>query len=257
MITSRAKVMWNIRKIIQLKINFYLLLISALSTYSVALSGAESINLKSKSVNDDGFLTEVKDPRSIHEICSDSGFRKQQNITYLSADYSNCPSENNYIANYHLSADNPHLRLDINLKRIEQQNIAGSGIQSTSNHSTNVDIIFESLSADLVTPHQTGLIHFVGTTVANPPLPIFTAFIENGCLGSPLATFELSLTSTIYTDLYKDHSLGSVQLYDQVVGHGYYNYNYTIRAEDDQGNISDFTFSGDADSTCVNQLSVN
>jgi hypothetical protein len=53
-----------------------------------------------------------------------------------------------------------------------------------------------------------------------------------------------------------DDTHGGVQPHDEVIGHGYYNFIYTIRAEDDEGNISDLTFSGDAHSICVSQLSV-
>jgi hypothetical protein len=194
---------------------------------------------------------------SIKGICSDYGFRTPHSDSRASFIDPYCDSENQFITNFHFTAANPHLRLDVKLEKIDKQDISGVGIQSTSVHPTYVDIKFDSLSADLMTPNQTGLIHFVGDTVANPPLRIFTAFIENGCLGSPPATLDLSLTSAIYGDLHKDYLIGGVQFYDEVIGHGYYNFNYTIRAEDDEGNISDFQFSGDASSTCVAEFSVN
>ena len=73
----------------------------------------------------------------------------------------------------------------------------------------------------------------------------------NGCTGVP-ATFDLTLDSSVYR-ISTGVVFGSVHLVDEVEGWGYYNFEYTIRARDENGNVSDFIFSGDADSFCTGQ----
>ena len=83
------------------------------------------------------------------------------------------------------------------------------------------------------------------------PNALFQGIIWNGCVGIP-ATFDLTLDSSIYR-ISTGEVFGSVHLVDEVEGHGYYNFKYTIRATDEDGNVSDFVFSGDADSVCTTQ----
>jgi hypothetical protein len=78
---------------------------------------------------------------------------------------------------------------------------------------------------------------------------LFQGIIVNGCLG-PAATFDLTLDSSIYR-ISTGQTFGGVHLADTVEGHGFHNFKYTIRATDEAGNVSDFVFSGDADSYCT------
>lgn len=248
--------MWDFQQKMRSGINVGFFAVYTLVIYSTSAYAIDSALFKSRPINDQGFLDKAKERLSFNSECFNSDFRDRRGITPVSTDDSYCNTENHGVAGFHFTADNPHLRLDIMLKRIEHQNISGSETPSIFGTTTFVDIQFESLSADLMSSNMVGLLHYVGDTVANPPLPIYTLFIENGCVGSPPATFDLALTSHIYSDLDKSNSLGSVQLYDEVVGHGYYNFSYTIRAEGDDGNISDFTFSGDANSTCADKITL-
>lgn len=204
-----------------------------------------------------GFIVTARGNLSVEENCFASGFERNQGVTYLSSADDHCNEENYHGSDYDFTTAYLHLRLDMSLKRIDQQHISGSGIQPTSSDPTLAYINFDSNTADLMSPNYGHYMDFVGTTVPNPPFLLYSAFIENGCVGSPTATFHLNLKSGIYTDFYEDQSLGTIELHDQVIGHGYYNFNFTVRAEDDEGNITDFTFSGDANSTCVAEISLN
>jgi hypothetical protein len=75
----------------------------------------------------------------------------------------------------------------------------------------------------------------------------------NGCVGTP-AAFDLTLDSTVFRTSTSE-VFGQVHLVDEVNGHGYYNFMYTIRAMDEEANVSDFVFSGDADAFCTHQAS--
>ena len=158
-----------------------------------------------------------------------------------------------------IAANLPHLRLNIILREMRNVVVSGSGVASLGLlQDPWATFKIESTTATVSIP-----------TAADPPfgLPVpapgetwsdiphanalFQGIIENGCLGPP-ATFDLTLDSSIYR-INTGETFGSVHLADSVQGHGYYNFKYTIRATDETGNVSDFVFSGDADSYCTSQ----
>lgn len=162
-----------------------------------------------------------------------------------------------------LSAGLPHLRLDITLAELENVVISGSGVISYAYPYASVKIM--SNAADVSIPASAGpgrefptpssdhVWHLANNAVFSASVnPLFVGVIENGCLGAP-ANFDLSLDSAIF--LQDDDSvLGDVHLTDSVFGPGHYNLEYTIRAADSNGNASDITFRGHAQSYCTGQL---
>lgn len=156
----------------------------------------------------------------------------------------------------------PNLRLNIVL--IEWQNIkvSGSGVESLEGGYGEPFATFkiQSSSADYSVPEPFDEAYWLpapepGDTISDfgPPL-LFQGIIENGCLGTP-ATFDLSLESSIFR-YGTGETLGEVSLQDSVEGHGYYKFKYTIRATDEDGNVSDFVFRGNADSYCTSNLTL-
>ncbi len=160
-----------------------------------------------------------------------------------------------------ITAGLPHLRLNIILREMRNVVVSGSGVDSLGLFqepwatfkiaSTTADV---SIPAPGDPPY--GLpVPAAGDTWSDIPHAnaLFQGIIENGCL-SNAATFDLTLDSSIYRTS-TGQTFGGVHLADSVEGHGYYNFKYTIRATDEAGNVSDFVFSGDADSYCTSQSS--
>ncbi len=153
----------------------------------------------------------------------------------------------------------PHLRLNIILREVHNIVVAGSGVDSLGANQdpwATFKIVSAAANVSIPTPAAPD---FVLPAPLPSPLPsdvpepntLFQGIIWNGCVGVP-ATFDLTLDSSIYR-ISTGEVFGSVHLVDEVEGHGYYNFKYTIRATDEDGNVSDFVFSGDADSICTTQ----
>lgn len=161
------------------------------------------------------------------------------------------------------SAGLPHLRLEIALARVENEEIAGSGIVGYAYPYASVKIM--SNAADVSIPAAAvAALEFPtppsgnawnvadNASYAASVNPLFVGVIENGCLGAP-AMFDLSLDGAI---LLPDRQtlVGEVHLADSVFGTGHYDLDYTIRATDADGNSSDIRFIGHAESYCTTQL---
>jgi len=154
----------------------------------------------------------------------------------------------------------PHLRLNIILRKMQNIVIAGSGVDSLGalqdpwgtfkivSAAANVSIPAPAAPAYTLPVPLAGDAPW--TDIPEPDV-LFQGIIWNGCVGIP-ATFDLTLDSSIYRAS-SGAMFGAVHLVDSVKGHGYYNFKYTIRATDEAGNVSDFVFSGDADSICTTQ----
>lgn len=156
------------------------------------------------------------------------------------------------------SAELPHLRLNIVLWELQNIVVSGSGVDSSvSNDVSWVNFRIESSTADDAIPGPADptpgspLPPPGNTWSLSTPHTIYQGIIENGCTGSP-ATFDLTLDSAVYRNN-TSHEFGEVHLTDEVEGHGYYKFRYTIRATDEDGNVSDFVFSGDANAYCTSQ----
>jgi hypothetical protein len=158
-----------------------------------------------------------------------------------------------------ITAGLKHLRLNIILKEMQNVVVSGSGVDSLGAFqepwatfkivSTAAD---DSIPAAADAPF--GLpVPAPGDTWSDIPHAngLFQGIIENGCMGAP-AAFDLTLDSSVFRPS-TGVVFGDVHLVDGVDGHGYYNFKYTITAEDEDGNVSDFIFSGDADSFCTSQ----
>lgn len=158
-----------------------------------------------------------------------------------------------------IAANLPHLRLNIILRDTSNVVVSGSGVDSLGPfQEPYADFEIESTTATVSIPTAAdgpfGLpVPAPGDTWSDQQFAngLFQGIIENGCLGSP-ATFDLTLDSSIFRTSTSE-TFGSVHLADSVQGPGYYNFKYTIRATDESGNVSDFVFSGDADSYCTSQ----
>jgi hypothetical protein len=158
-----------------------------------------------------------------------------------------------------ITAGLKHLRLNIIVRRMENIVVAGEGVGVPEDAWASFKIT--SSAADVALP---GPADPPSNLPAPPPGPAWTEFfhtwylfqgiILNGCVGVP-ASFDLTLDSSVYR-LSDGAVFGSVHLVDEVDGHGYYNFKYTIRATDDLGNKSDFVFSGDADSYCTSKATL-
>jgi len=154
-----------------------------------------------------------------------------------------------------------HLRLNIILREMSNIVVSGSGVDSLGSFQEPwADFKITSTAADTSIPAPDEPAYGLpapppGDTWQLPAgdhaLGLFQGIIENGCVGSP-ASFDLTLDSSVYR-ISTEENFGSVHLLDTVEGHGYYNFKYTIRATDEEGNISDFVISGDADSYCTAQ----
>lgn len=161
-----------------------------------------------------------------------------------------------------ISAGLPHLRLNIILQEMHNVVVSGSGVDSLGDFEEPwARFKIESSAADDSIPAPTdpasGLpVPAPGDTFDGIPNAngLYQGIIENGCVGTP-ATFDLTLDSSVFriTAVDVDDVFGEVHLVDEVEGFGYYNFEYTIRATDEDGNVSDFVFSGDADSYCTSQ----
>jgi hypothetical protein len=155
----------------------------------------------------------------------------------------------------------PHLRLNIVLKEMRNIVIAGSGVDSLGALQDpwgTFKIVSAAANVSIPTPAappNSLPVPAPGETWSDIPLvnTLFQGIIWNGCVGTP-ATFDLTLDSSIYR-ISTGEVFGSLHLVDEVEGHGYFNFKYTIRATDEDGNVSDFVFSGDADSVCTTQAS--
>ena len=161
-----------------------------------------------------------------------------------------------------VTAKLPNLRLNIILREIQNVLVSGSGVDISGTHHADLQGYFQigSSNADYSLPLDDGF-YFLplpapGDTwsAMNNANQLFAGLIVNGCLSA--ATFELSLHSSVFAGSHDDEidgPFGGIQAEDSVTGPGYYNFKYTIRATDPDGNQSDVIFSGDADSFCTIQ----
>lgn len=208
-----------------------------------------------------GFLTN-SDRRAPRVVDSSSRGLMAKLCARAARDSNACPPSLNGGVGFpsdKITAGLPHLRLNIILREMRNVLVSGSGVDSLGAFQEPwATFKIESNAADISIPEP-----------ADPPygLPVpapgdiwsdiphanglFQGIIENGCMGPP-ATFDLTLDSSIYRSS-TGEVFGEVLLVDAVEGHGYYNFKYTIRATDEAGNVSDFIFSGDADSYCTSQ----
>jgi hypothetical protein len=158
-----------------------------------------------------------------------------------------------------VTAGLPHLRLNIVLREMRNVVVSGSGVDSLGIlQEPWATFKIESIAASDSIPEPAD-----GPYALPVPPPddtwsdiphanaLFQGIIENGCIGAP-ATFDLTLESSIVRASTGD-VLGTVHLVDTVQGYGYYNFEYAIRATDENGNVSDFAFSGDADAYCTSE----
>ncbi len=160
-----------------------------------------------------------------------------------------------------LSAGLPHLRLNIILQEMQNIPVSGGGIDTLGAFQEPwATWKFSSTAADQSIP---GLMEDGFGLPVPPPAEtwpvgnangLFQGIIHNGCVGTP-ATFDVSLNSTVYRPSNSD-IMGEVDLSDEVHGWGDYVFKYTIRAEDQDGNASNFVFSGIADAFCTGQANL-
>jgi hypothetical protein len=160
-----------------------------------------------------------------------------------------------------LSAGLPHLRLEIVLTEMEHFALAGNGVVSYGYPEASVKIASNAADASIPapaaaplefpTPTSNHIWHLEqNATVYASINPLYVGIIENGCLGAP-AMFDLTLDGTIAVP--GGEVIGEVHLADSVFGPGYYDMEYTVRATDADGNVSDIVFRGHATSTCTSQ----
>lgn len=160
-----------------------------------------------------------------------------------------------------ITAGLPHLHLNIILREIRNVAVEGSGVAGMlpENELGSLGIVkITSTTADVSSP--TIWDEGYGLQLPEPGAPPWTAvddanklfrgIILNGCMGAA-ATFDLTLDSSITIFGAGLPPPNAIHLVDSVQGHGYYNFKFTVRATDLEGNQSDFTFSGDADSFCT------
>lgn len=160
-----------------------------------------------------------------------------------------------------LSAGLPHLRLEIVLTEMEHFALAGNGVVSYGYPEATVKIVSNAADAavpaaaaaplEFPTPTSDHIWHLEQNAVVYASInPLYVGIIENGCLGAP-AMFDLTLDGTIAVP--GGEVIGEVHLADSVFGPGYYDMEYTVRAADADGNVSDIVFRGHATSTCTSQ----
>jgi hypothetical protein len=231
--------------------------LSGLAAHERVVHAADGLAITSRT---GGFLTESdrRAPRVVDGssgglvdlLCARAGRSSQHG----------CPAEVNDVQGpSDLTAELPHLRLNIILREMRNVVVLGSGVDSLGPFQEPwATFKIESTAADVSIPAAGdppyGLpVPAPGDTWSDIPHAngLFQGIIENGCLGPP-ATFDLTLDSTIHRPS-NGEVFGEVHLADTVDGHGYHNFKYTIRARDEAGNVSDFVFSGDADSYCSGQ----
>ena len=159
-----------------------------------------------------------------------------------------------------LTAALPHLRLDVVLTEIQNVAVAGAGVVGFAYPHASVKIASKAAAVSIpaaADPPREFATPTAGNTwhlADNPAFaasvnPLFVGVIENGCGGAP-AMFDLKLDSKILAPSAKA-VLGEVHLADSVFGAGQYNLEYTVRASDGAGNVSDITFRGHAQSYCT------
>ena len=152
------------------------------------------------------------------------------------------------------------MRLNIIIWEMQNVVVSGSGVDSLglfNEHWTTIKIGSSAADDSLPEPGDKYdlALPYPGETAVFPSthsITLYRGIIENGCVGTP-ATFDLTLDSSVWR-FGSGEVFGEVHLVDEVEGHGYYNFEYTIRATDEDGNVSDFIFRGDADSFCTSQL---
>ncbi|MFL6549780.1 MAG: hypothetical protein ACJ8OJ_13870 [Povalibacter sp.] len=152
----------------------------------------------------------------------------------------------------------PHLRLDIVLKDLQNVVVSGNGVDRIGEEGIPfVRIKIVSASADASNPDPAAVPYEL--SIPGPDSAwhnidfanlLYRGVIENGCLGP--ASFDLTLDSSIHR-WNQVAEFGNVHLVDSVEGHGYYNFQYTLRATDEYGNVSDLIYSGDANAFCTGQ----
>jgi hypothetical protein len=230
------------------------ILLAALATLEKTADAADSMTTRPG-----GFLTE-SDRRAPGAVKSDwGGLVEKLCARAMDSPRRRCPVSVSGVPgpSDKVSAGLPHLRLDILLEEVRNVLVSGAGVDDSLTPIATFTIVSDA--ADVSFPPSGG----TSVQVLAPPPgdtwqyggAIFMGIIANGCLGPP-ATFDLTLDSSIYKDS-NEEVLGEVHLVDSVQGHGYYNVAYTIRATDEAGNVSDFIFSGDADSYCTGQLDLD
>lgn len=223
--------------------------------------------LNEKQADTKGFLSQVKEPALKYERTS-SGLTDRLCAVISRNNDVKCPGSlrGGVSGNHHggpdeISAGLSHLRLNIILEEMQNIPVSGGGIDTLGvfqEHWATWKI--SSAAADQSIP---GIMEQgfglpapgPGETWSVPNANgLYQGIIDNGCLGTP-ATFDISLNSTVYRPSNSDH-MGEVNLTDEVVGWGDYVFSYTIRAEDMDGNASDFIFSGIADAFCTSQANL-
>ncbi len=233
----------------------YILL--AMAGFFISNAGfAGSIGYDSNTVDDTGFLFAAKGPSTDIRNCKAETRPGRTVDGYRAITYIDCEQQHNNALDPVFTTNSPHLRLDILLTRMEQKVVHGSGIFPVFPANLYGDINISSQSASITNPNAHGFLSLasISTDLVNEiePYPIYGAIIENGCIGTPEAEFNLTLVSRI---LHGMDSIGALHLHDDVVGKGYYKFKFTVRADMGDGNVSDYIFSGDANSTCTGQLS--
>ncbi len=156
--------------------------------------------------------------------------------------------------------DLPHLRLDIVLKRIEQNVISGHGLQTVDPLLLWWNFASAAASNQLPDPASDDL----STVAPGPgevfnyetsPLVMYSGIVANGC--GPSTVFDLQLDSRVHPIGW--YPLGDVQLSDTVIGNGFYVFSYTIPWAFPTGpitNHADFIVSGEARAYCTAQSSL-
>lgn len=164
-----------------------------------------------------------------------------------------CPSPvahgGGYLPPDTLTADVPHLRFHLILDDIEHTPVAGGGLSSAS--------VTGEWSATSGTANHQGP---GGSPVFVAPGPgetwgfntwMYQGVEYNGCLGGT-QDFDIELETTIIDG----GPVGSIALSDGVSGTGYYVFEYTVRATGADGEVSDYTFRGEAHLFCSGDTSV-
>lgn len=159
-----------------------------------------------------------------------------------------------------IAADLPHLRMDLVIKRLENQVVGGGGLN------LELDVLQTSINSMAATSQYYDQAPWFGTvSVAGLPDPgevigdfeaaygyeawMYGGIIANGC--SPATVFDVHLSAGVFE---LPSELGHVDLADSVTGNGYYTFKFTVRATDGR-RTSDFVFSGPANVYCTGQAS--
>lgn len=217
-----------------------------------------SPELAAASTTPDGFLTKAR--RSPPDVARhDSESPVEAWCAQASRNSTSCPPQQHHgpvVIADDLTAGLPNLRLDIILREMTNDVVSGSGVEAPDGTLVFAMWKIVSANADASIPAPADPEYGLPAPPPGESWPVsqqnylFQGIILNGCLGP--ASFDLTLDSKIHQS---DQPLpyGQVHLVDSVDGHGYYNFKYTIRATDEEGNVSDFTFSGDANAYCTSQ----